>query len=50
MKTVNGVLFFAVELAALAALVAFGMWGWHVGSGVWRFVLAAALPLAFAAA
>ncbi len=47
MKTANDVLFFAVELAAL---VAFGMWGWHVGSGAWRFVLAAALPLAFAAA
>jgi hypothetical protein len=44
-KIVNDVLFFAVELAAL---VAFGVWGWHLGSGVWRFVLAAALPVAFA--
>lgn len=47
MKPVNDVVFFAVELAALAA---FGVWGWHVGSGVWRFVLVVALPLAFAVA
>ena len=39
MKPVNDVVFFAVELAALAA---FGVWGWHVGSGVWRFVLVVA--------
>lgn len=47
MKTANDVAFFAVELAAL---VAFGMWGWHVGSGAWRFVLVAGLPVAFAVA
>jgi hypothetical protein len=46
-KPANDVAFFAVKLAAL---VAFGMWGWHVGSGAWRFVLVVALPLAFAVA
>jgi hypothetical protein len=28
--------------------VAFGVFGWSVGTGVWRFVLAAGLPLAAA--
>ena len=47
MKAVNDAVFFAVELAALVAL---GMWGWHVGAGGWRLVLVVALPLAFALA
>lgn len=47
MRAVDDVAFFLVELAAL---VAFGMWGWHVGPGAWRFVLAVALPLALAVA
>ncbi len=47
MKPVNDVVFFAVELASL---VAFGVWGWRVGPGAWRFVLVVALPLAFAVA
>ncbi|WP_170231497.1 YrdB family protein [Pseudonocardia kunmingensis] len=42
-KTVNDVVLFAVELAAWAA---FGVWGWHVGVGPWRWVLAVFLPLA----
>lgn len=47
MKPVNDILFFAVEMAVL---VAFGMWGWHVGSGPWRFVLAVMAPVVFAVA
>lgn len=42
-RTVNDVLLFAVELVAWAS---FGVWGWHVGDGAWRWVLAAGLPLA----
>ncbi|OZM79759.1 hypothetical protein CFP66_24680 [Pseudonocardia sp. MH-G8] len=42
-KTVNDVVLFAVELVAWAA---FGVWGWHVGAGPWRWVLAGILPLA----
>jgi hypothetical protein len=42
-KTVNDVVLFAVELVAWAA---FGVWGWHVGVGPWRWVLAIVLPLA----
>ena len=41
-KSVNDVVLFAVELAAWAA---FGVWGWHVAAGPWRWVLAIILPL-----
>jgi hypothetical protein len=41
----NEVLRFVLELLALAA---FGILGWSVGTGVWRFLLAAGLPLAAA--
>jgi hypothetical protein len=37
---------FVLELAALYAL---GLWGWRHGDGVWRFVIAAAIPLIAAA-
>lgn len=47
MKVANDIVFFAVELAALVAI---GAWGWHVGSVAWRVVLVVALPLAFAVA
>ncbi len=42
-RTVNDVALFAVELVAWAA---FGIWGWHVGQGPWRWALAVGLPLA----
>jgi hypothetical protein len=42
-KPLNDVVLFAVELVAWAA---FGVWGWHVGAGPWRWVLAIGLPLA----
>ena len=42
MRAFNEVLRFVLELLAL---VAFGVLGWSVGTGVWRFALAAALPL-----
>lgn len=42
-RTVNDVLLFAVELVAWAA---FGVWGWHVGQGPWRWGAAVVLPLA----
>ena len=47
MKAVNDVAFFLLELAALVAL---GVWGWHVGPGTLRIVPAVALPLALAVA
>jgi len=37
---------FVLELAALYAL---GLWGWRHGDGVWRFVIAAAIPVIAAA-
>lgn len=37
---------FFLELAALFAL---GRWGWEQGSGIWRFVLALAVPAVAAA-
>ena len=37
---------FLLELSALSAL---GLWGWRHGDGVWRFVIAAAIPLIAAA-
>jgi hypothetical protein len=42
-KTLNDVVLFAVELAAWAG---YGVWGWQVGTGPWRWVLAIALPAA----
>ena len=42
-RTGNDILLFAVELAAWAA---YGVWGWHVATGPWRWVLAIALPAA----
>jgi hypothetical protein len=42
-KTVNDVVLFLVKLVAWAA---FGVWGWHVGVGPWRWVLVVVLPLA----
>jgi hypothetical protein len=36
---------FILELAALAAMA---WWGWRLGAGSWRFVLAAAIPIAAA--
>ncbi len=42
-KTVNDLVLFVVELVAWTA---FGVWGWHVGQGPWRWALAVGLPLA----
>ena len=36
---------FILELAALAAMA---VWGWRLGIGIWRFGLAAAIPIAAA--
>ncbi len=41
-KWLNLLLIFVLELVAI---VAFGIWGWHTGSGAVRIVLAAGLPL-----
>jgi hypothetical protein len=41
----NLVLRFVLELAALGAV---GWWGWRLGSGATRFVLAAAFPVVLA--
>jgi hypothetical protein len=43
-RTVNDVVFFLCELAALVAL---GVWGWRFGVGPWRWVLLIAAPAAF---
>lgn len=47
MKVANDVVFFAIEIAML---IGFGVWGWQLGTGPWRFVLAAAVPLGVALA
>jgi hypothetical protein len=39
---INLALRFGLELAALAAM---GLWGWHVTAGVFRVVLAVAIPV-----
>ena len=45
MRAFNEILRFVLELLALAA---FGVLGWFLGTGIWRFALAIALPLAAA--
>jgi hypothetical protein len=42
-KILNDVVFFALELVML---VAYGIGGWYVGDGPWRYVAAVAVPLA----
>jgi hypothetical protein len=44
----NGLWLTLAFLSELAALVAIGAWGWSVGSGAGRWLLAAGLPLAAA--
>jgi hypothetical protein len=41
-RAFNEILRFVLELLAL---VAFGVFGWFVGTGVWRFLFAVGLPL-----
>lgn len=47
LKISDDVLMFVVGLAAWAA---YGVWGWHVAGGPWRWVLAIGLPLVVVAA
>lgn len=45
MKVANDVVRFSLEIASL---VCFGMFGWHVASGPWQWVLVVAFPAAAA--